>query len=295
MATVPLLPGQRAELVVARRDGTRHRVVHSAGIRLEAPNWSPDGRWLVCNADGRLLRLAADGSAGPVEIDSQPIEDLTCDHAISRDGRWIYITSEDGHIYRLPFDGGTPVRVSNDRPAAYRFRHFLHGISPDGTLLAYVGLETHGARRMTRIWTIPAAGGDDNVHCDGTMPVDGPEFAPSGEELWFNGEPQGAGPGHAQLFRKPLDLSLCTQVTDDERVNWFPHPAPDGSLIAYLSYPPGTRGHPLDRPVIVRTIRPDGSGVRDIDAFNGGQGTMNAPCWAPDSSALAYVRYPIGG
>jgi hypothetical protein len=28
-----------------------------------------------------------------------------------------------------------------------------------------------------------------------------------------------------------------------------------------------------------------------IAAFNGGQGTMNVPNWAPDGSAFAYVRY----
>ncbi|MEZ5767461.1 MAG: hypothetical protein R3D80_07200 [Paracoccaceae bacterium] len=290
-----LAPGQRAELVVASRDGRDKTVIYITDRRFEAPNWSPDGRWLIVNGGGKLYRIAADGSGGPVEIDTAPVEDINNDHVISPDGRWIFVSSEDGHIYRLPFAGGTPRRVSNDRPPAYAFRHYLHGISPDGTRLAYVGLELRAGRLMARIWTIPAAGGDDCLHAEGVTLVDGPDFAPEGDALWFNGEPPGAAPGHAQIFRKPLAGGDCVQMTDDERVNWFPHPSPDGTLVAYLSYPPGTQGHPADRDVLIRTMRPDGSDIRDIDRFTGGQGTINVPSWAPDSAAFAYVRYPVDG
>ena len=290
----PLAPGQRAELVVSSRDGRDKRVVLSTDRRIEAPNWSPDGRWLIVNGGGKLYRIAVEGGA-PVEIDTAPVENINNDHVVAPDGRWIFVSSEDGHLYRLPFAGGTPARVSNDRPPAYAFRHYLHGISPDGMRLAYVGLELHAGRLMTRIWTIPSAGGDDTLHTDGVTLVDAPEFGPEGETLWFNAEPQGAAPGHAQIFRKPLDGGDCVQLTGDERVNWFPHPAPDGALVAYLSYPPGTLGHPADRDVVIRTMAPDGSAIRDIDRFNGGQGTINVPSWAPDSSAFAYMRYPFGG
>ena len=89
------------------------------------------------------------------------------------------------------------------------------------------------------------------------------------------------------------DGSGLTQITHDERVNWFPHFAPDGQSIAYLSYPPGTQGHPADKDVILRFMRPDGTGRRDIVSFFGGQGTINVNSWAPDSKRLAYVAYPV--
>ncbi len=294
-AAQPLAPGQRAELVVASRDGASTRVICTTDRRIEAPNWSPDGRWLVLNGGGRLYRIAADGSGPATGIDTAPVEDINNDHVISPDGRWIFVTSEDGHIYRLPFAGGTPQRVSNDRPPATGLRHYLHGISADGRMLSYVGLERQAGKRTTRIWTIPATGGDDTVHTDGTRLVDGPEFSPEGDALWYNVEPAGAAPGHAQIFRQPLAGGDAVQLTFDERVNWFPHPAPDGSLVAYLSYPPGTEGHPEDRDVRIRTMRPDGRDIRDIDRFIGGQGTINVASWAPDSTAFAYVRYPRGG
>jgi Tol biopolymer transport system component len=90
------------------------------------------------------------------------------------------------------------------------------------------------------------------------------------------------------------DGSNIEQLTSDERVNWFPHVSPDGQRIAYVSFPPGTLGHPADRNVIVRMMEKDGR-VRDLVHLFGGQGTMNVTSWAPDSRRFAYVAYPIDG
>jgi Tol biopolymer transport system component len=90
------------------------------------------------------------------------------------------------------------------------------------------------------------------------------------------------------------DGSGVEQLTFDERVNWFPHPSPDGRQVVYLSYPEGTLGHPPDKAVILRLMTPEGLDIRDIAAFNGGQGTINVNSWAPDSRRFAYVAYPFG-
>ena len=123
------------------------------------------------------------------------------------------------------------------------------------------------------------------------QPHDGPEYAPDGNWIYFNSER--ASPGQAQLFRMRADGSGVEQLTFDERVNWFPHFWPDGERVVYLSYPAGTRGHPADRDVILRTMAPDGSGQRDVVAFNGGQGTINVNSCAPDNRRFAYVAYPV--
>ena len=54
------------------------------------------------------------------------------------------------------------------------------------------------------------------------------------------------------------DGSEVHQLTDDERVNWFPHCSPDGQHIAYLSYPLGTERNPPDRAVELRIMNLDG-------------------------------------
>lgn len=287
--TRQLRPGQVSELVVARRDGTQLAMIHETSVLIEAPNWTPDGRWLIFNADGRIWRISPDGREGPARIDTHPVEDLNNDHVVSPDGKWIYLSANDGHLYRVAIGGGRPERISNEQDPARGFRYYLHGISPDGAELAYVGLETAGGRTVTRICTLPSDGGADRVLTDGACPVDGPDYAPDGT-IWFNSEAAATRPGHAQIYRLGKTL---TQVTHDERVNWFPHVSPDGGLVAYISFPPGTLGHPADHDVIIRTMRPDGSEIRDIDRFNGGQGSINVPSWAPDGSAFAYVRYPM--
>jgi Tol biopolymer transport system component len=283
-----LLPRQRAELVVIDITTGQTSVIWEARELFEAPNWTLDGKWLIFNGDGRLWRISPDGTDGPHRIDTAPIEDLNNDHVLAPDGKTIFLSANDSHLYRVPLAGGQPVRISSDQGAGYR--HFLHGISPDGATLSYVAY-TPGP--VMRLAVMPARGGAVTHLTDGAHPVDGPEFSPDGAWLYYNGEAPDRRPGHAQLYRMRPDGSEAQQLTHDERVNWFPHVSPDGQWMSYISFPPGTLGHPADHAVILRLARPDGSAPRDLDAFNGGQGTINVPSWAPDSQRLAYVRYPI--
>lgn len=289
-----LLPTQVSELVVTTRDGSDLGVIYETSELIEAPNWSPDGKWLIYNADGRVFRISIDGTDGPHRINTAPIENLNNDHVISPDGANLFLSANDGHLYRCPIGGGVPEKISNDQQDPERkFRYYLHGISPDGQTLSYVGYEATGDGSMTRICTIPSAGGPDTNLTDGACPVDGPEFSADGAWIYFNSESAATRPGHAQIFRMRPDGSGAEQLTFDDRVNWFPHAAPDGSLFSYISFPTGTLGHPEDKDVVIRTMLPDGSGIRDIDQFKGGQGSINVTSWAPDSECFAYVRYPV--
>ena len=288
-----LLPRQTSELVVAGLTGTP-QVIYETQELIEAPNWTPDGNWLIYNGDGRLFRISPDGKDGPHRINTAPIENLNNDHVIAPDGQSIHVSANDGQIYGVGIAGGVPNKVSHDQDPARKYRYYLHGISPDGATLAYVALEQGGGRTLTRIATLPAAGGAETYLTDGSSPVDGPEYSPDGKWIYFNSEAGAVLAGHAQLFRMRPDGSGVEQLSHDARVNWFPHLSPDGQKMAYVSFPTGTLGHPADKAVILRLAEPDGSNPRDLDAFNGGQGTINVNSWAPGSDRLAYVRYPIG-
>ncbi|UKA63227.1 TolB family protein [Arthrobacter sp. FW306-04-A] len=104
------------------------------------------------------------------------------------------ILNGNGALWRLDLlDGGEAIRVTeNDRSF-----HFLHGVSPDGQTLAYVGIEAGDFTQPGRLMTIPADGGAATaINVDGHC--DGPEYSPDGELLYFNTEAFTDRPGHAQ-------------------------------------------------------------------------------------------------
>jgi Tol biopolymer transport system component len=270
--------------------GASTLVTESASMLFEAPNWSPDAEWLLVNGDG-LLQLvpAGGGNLEPVVVPGLPL--VNNDHLLSPDGTLAYVSGFDGHLHEVDLAARTSRRVSNDHGPA--FLHFLHGVSPDGRLLAYIGMDVLADdTARTNVYTVPTAGGEDRRLTDSDAPHDGSEFSPDGEWIWFNSERGSATPGHAQLFRMRPDGSGIEQLTHDERVNWFPHVSPDGSRVVYVSFPPGTLGHPADLDVILRSLETDGT-TRDLVELFGGQGTINVPSWAPDSRRFAYVAYPL--
>lgn len=285
-----LSAGQRSELTVIDLAG-KASVILTADEIIEAPNWTADGTTLVFNAGGKLFRIAPTGGE-VTPIDTGHLADLNNDHVLSPDGATIYVSSDDGHLYAVPFAGGTPRRVSNTHDTP--FHYYLHGISPDGKTLSYVAIEGKGPDRRVNIFTIPAAGGADTRLTDVSVPNDGPEYSPDGRWVYFNSELAASQPGHAQIFRmNATDGSGQEQLTFDNLVNWFPHLSPDGKQIAFISFPTGTLGHPADKDVALRLMNPDGSDQRTLVSFFGGQGTINVNSWAPDSQRFAYVAYPV--
>jgi len=290
-----LLPGQIAQLTIINKDTGAQRIVYETDKLIEAPNWTPDGKWLIINGGGKLYRIAADGSEKTLkEIDTGPVQKCNNDHVLSPDGKQIYISAA-GHLYVMPVEGSSnPKKISNDLPNNWRY--FLHGVTPDNKTLIYTGVENVGEDTWGYVYimTIPAAGGPDKkLTSTGRKPVDGPEYTIDGKWIYYNSEERSTTPGHAQIFRMRADGTGTEQITFDERVNWFPHFSPDGKWIVYLSYPPGTVGHPADKDVILRIMPAPSGPYRDVAAFFGGQGTINVPSWAPDSKHFAFMAYPM--
>ncbi len=272
--------------------GEDQRVIYKTRDHIEAPNWTPDGKWLVFNSKGLLWRIAADGSATPQRIPTGDVKTINNDHILSPDGATVYF-SAGGHLYAVPFEGGQPRRISNEQAPGRRFQHYLHGVSPDNQTIAYVGVEAaaNGGTRIN-LYTIPAAGGPDTRLTNRETPDDGPEYSSDGKWIYFNSELSAEVPHHSQCYRMHPDGTGTEQLTHDERVNWFPHVSRDGKWVAFISFPPGTMGHPSNKPVILRRMKPDGTEQADILGFNGGQGTLNVNSWSPDNQHFAFVMYP---
>ena len=293
-----LQPQQSAQLrVLDIRTGESDLLLSSDRQLFEAPNWHPSGKWIVVNAEGHLFRVSSSGGTALEAIHATGLPELNNDHLISPDGAWNYVSAQDGHIWRLPWDGGHSERVSVGKNADRQFRHYLHGLSPNGESLAFVGTETLGRDPAgTRsLWIRNMRTGSERTVGDGFSPADGPEVSPDGTWLYFNSEIKSTTAGHAQIFRSDLGGGHLEQLSFDERVNWFPHIAPDNAHLAYLSFPVGTLGHPPDREVVIRLLDQETHRTQDLIQLNGGQGSFNVNSWSPDSTKLAYVAYPFTG
>ncbi|MBM2618595.1 PD40 domain-containing protein [Actinoplanes sp. LDG1-06] len=284
-----LFDGQTCRIHVLDVDSGRATLVHEGSeVLFEAPNWTADDQ-LIVNGDGLLWSLPADGSAPPRRIVLE-VPELNNDHVLAPDGETIFLSANDGQLYQAPLTGGPVRRVTanDDR------KHFLHGVSPDGGSLAYVGIENLNFDTGT-LWTIGADGtGDTRLTMAGSGPDDGPEYSPDGGWIYFNTERFSTAKGHAQIARIRPDGTGLEQLTSDERVNWFPHPSPDGDRTVYLSFPPGTQGHPADRTVELRLVEGDSwHAPRILAELPGGQGTINVNSWSPYGRRFAYVDYPL--
>jgi TolB protein len=288
-----LQPGQVSRLITIHRTGAQRKTVFETSGLIEAPNWTPDGKWLIVNQDGLLYRIPSSGG-NPEQISTGGVTNCNNDHVLSFDGKRIYFSAA-GHLYEIPVTGGVPRRVSNQYEPPESYRYFLHGISPEGSQLAYVAVEPLNGDTMGRRYLalIPSAGGPDVQLSPKDIFADGPEFSPDGKWIYFNSELAAVRSGHAQIFKMRPDTSEVTQLTFDDRVNWFPHLSPDNRWIIYLSYAPGTLRHPADIDVLIRLQSVDQPGEStDVVALFGGQGTLNVNSWSPDSEYFAFVEYP---
>ncbi len=260
------------------------RVVLQSDAVIEAPNWDPAGGSLLVNGGGRLYRVPMDAPK-LVLVDTGFADRCNNDHGISPDGSMIVLSHHRGQgseMFLIPAGGGEPRLISPDAPS------WWHGWSPDGARHAYVA--ARGGSRVIDVYTIGVDGGAEMRLTHGEGHCDGPDYSADGARIYYNCDRD----GHAQIWVMNVDGSGQRKLFADDHVNWFPHPSPDGKHVIYLAYPPGTEGHPKDLPVAIWAMDPEGGNRRRLMAFNGGQGTMNVPNWAPDGSAFAYVRYEGG-
>lgn len=280
---------QQCEVWIASISTGESELVFSTTDKLlEAPNWTIDGDFLILNGDGKLWALNLK-SRELTQVPVTGISDLNNDHVLDPDGKHIYLSANDGHIYKAPLGGGDVHQVSPDDG----WFHFLHGVSPDGRQLAYVGIGPEGFGSPGVLMTIPSAGGNPTRIETGKGHVDGPEYSPDGIWLYLNAEAFTSTVGHAQIARIKVDGSDFQRLLTSETVDWFPHLSPDGRLAAYLRFPPGTKGHPANLLVEVVVVHTSTwSEPLHVWPIFGGQGTLNVNSWSPDSKRIAYVAYP---
>jgi TolB protein len=276
-------------------DGSSH-LVYTADSIWEAPNWSPDGTYLLSNSGGHIYRftLAKSGTAEPTELAIPSKFDCNNDKAISPDGKKLAFsataTGSDGsQVFLADADGGNIKLMVSETPS------YFHGWSPDNKMLAFVA-QRNGNNQFD-IYRLPAAGGTEqqltsNIHHD-----DGPDYSPDGKWIYINSDRS----GKEAIWRFPADGAglndqKAVRVVNDELEDWFPHISPDGKKMVYIGYPAGTPTHdPRNVAIKIKLVAINhdkvGGGEKTLIEATGGQGTMNVNSWAPDSMRFAYVTY----
>ena len=258
-------------------------VVDSERARLEAPNWSRDGKALIFDRDGQLWTVPAAG--GPVSrIDTGAATRCTGSHGLSPDGKWLAIScampdKPETHVYIIPSSGGEP-RLVTENPASY-----FHSWSPDGKTIAFTR-PNHGSGN---IYAISVDGGPETALTTGDGISDDPDYSADGKYIYFNSNRGGS----MQIWRMLADGSHPEQITSDDYQNWTPHPSPDGKSILILSYDKQTTGHPANKDIALRILNIADGKLRVLVNIVGGSGTDNVPDWAPDGQHFAFVSYQI--
>ena len=279
------------------KDGSKHLVYTDDSV-WEAPNWSPDGKYLISNHDGAIYKLVLkpDGMSTPEKLAIPAGYSCNNDKALSPDGTKLAFSAtppggKGSEVLLAGADGNNLKQMTTDTPS------YFHGWSPDGNTLAFVA-QRNGSGQYD-IYGISVNGGPEkrltsNIHQD-----DGPDYSPDGRWIYINSDRS----GKEAVWRFPAegagpDDAKAEMVVSDGLEDWFPHISPDGKKLVYIGYPAGTPTHnPRDVRIQIKLVPIDADKVAKSGKVllegTGGQGTMNVNSWAPDSMRFAYVTYEV--
>lgn len=262
---------------------TGHRkVLASAAGSWQAPNWTPDGKTLIYNSDGKLYNFNLSTLKSTV-LNTDFANKNNNDHVLSFDGKQIGISNHPAEtngqsvVYTVSVKGGVPKRITEKSPS------YFHGWSPDNQSLLYTG-QRNGDFDIYKI----SKDGGKEVQLTNTKGLDdGSEYSSDGKYIYFCSTRTGT----MQVWRMNPDGKNQIQLTFDELNNWFPHVSPDNKWLVFISFPkeiPADQ-HPFYQRVFLRLMPVESGNIKVIGYLYGGQGTMNVPSWSPDSKKIAFV------
>jgi len=262
---------------------TGHReVVAGSPVSLQAPNWTPDGKTLIYNSEGKLYNFDLNTRNISV-LNTDFAQKNNNDHVLTFDGKQLGIShspeESNGQsvVYTVPVTGGVPRKITEKSPS------YFHGWSPDSQFLLYTGQRNGDFD----IYKISSEGGSEVQLTNAKGLDDGSEYSPDGKYIYFCS----TRTGKMQVWRMEPDGKNQTQLTFDELNNWFPHVSPDNKWLVFITFPkevPADK-HPFYQRVYLRLMPVEGGEIKTIGYLYGGQGTMNVPSWSPDSKRIAFV------
>ncbi len=259
---------------------------------IEAPNWMHTTDELVYNSNGHLYAYKLEDGTER-EIDTGECVQCNNDHVLAPDETGVAVSNTPtgvkgfaSYVYTILFATGEAKMITPNSPS------FLHGWSPDGKDLLYCGFRMIDGKIEVDVYAIPADGSGEEVRLTNGGFNDGCEYSPDGEYIWYHS----TNSGLMQAWRMKRDGSEQTQMTCNDRNNWFPHISPDNQKVVYIAYHEGhlsPNEHLPNMQVELWLMNADGSDQHRILSFFGGQGSLNVNSWAADSKRFAFVSYEM--
>jgi Tol biopolymer transport system component len=297
-----------------RTDTTQ--ISHGEANRAEAPEWSPDGSYIVATFGSGTFRYGGnpnlrlwhvDGGSGVELLDDEGLR-KPVGAAFSPDGRWIWFAQRTGtrdwdYNAQLPqyeiraYDRETgEVHDRVDRVGSA----FRPTLSPDGRWLVYgtrldaeTGLRIRDMTSGDERWLAYPVQSDDQESRATLDVLPGMSFTPDSRDLvaTYGGGiwriPVDGGPAERIPFRVRFDLAIGPEVDFDypiEDTETFvarqirdPAPSPDRDRVAFTV---------LDRLYVADA---DGTDPRPVAPMPGVQQHM--PAWSPDGAELVFVTW----
>ncbi len=218
------------------------------------------GRLASGERRGRLWRVPLDRPA-LLPLDTGAAVRCNNDHGLRRTGGTIFFSSHTGRGPRsMPcrFAGGAPTPVTTHAPS------WWHGVTSDGRTIVLRGRAEQ--KTGVDIWCLPLRRGRGAAtdlrrgpfRTDRTrrpMALGLVQLRP--DRAMRNWRVRPDGTGHEQVF-------------EDARVNWFPHPSPDGRHLLYLPTRRGPRAIRAKSDVALVLADADGGNRRvAVELFGG--------------------------
>lgn len=266
-----------------------HRVIKEFPFLIEAPDWTPDGKYLIYNSEGLIYKLSISSPDESELIETGFATKCNNDHLVSPDGKLLAVSHRslpEGKptIFVLPSKGGNPVQVTPSLPS------YLHGWSPDSKRLTYCA----NRNGEMDVYSISVDGTNEVRLTTSEGLNDGPEYSPCGEYIWFNS----VRTGLMQIWRMRTDGTEQVQMTfDANRNSWFPHLSPNGEHVVYIAYKKGDlepHEHLRYKNVEIRAMSADGGESQTLVELFGGQGSFNVNSWSPNNDQFAFISYKLG-
>jgi len=282
---VKCFPNCTWKLYVMNADGSNWRRLMDLPGPEGHPDWSPDGKQIVFEADrngdgkGEIYLVSASGGT-PQPLTTGAAENRAADW--SPDGKRIaFMSDRDGKldIFVMNADGSNVQKVVDTG-----LNDYMPAWSPDGKQIVFFAANWPSVKQD--IYVVNADGSALRKLTDTPSVVDeDPAWSPDGSKIVFQSDRD----GNFEIYRMNPDGSNQQRVSRNTFPDYWPDwwmpasprsAAPASGKIAFVS----------DR---------DGNGeiyVMNADGSNPQRLTRNAqwdglPCWSPDGTRIAYYHY----